>query len=123
VTSGDGTTLKGWHITGILVGVVSTGLGLIQLLPAPSAPPPSQPRQINDLGRIGPLDDGPCIRRSVIEQSFDDAFTIRDAEPPFCTNRPDVPVWVAIGNDPAAPAWFAYDAEGCLAAWQEAPCP
>jgi hypothetical protein len=64
-----------------------------------------------------------CLARDDLLVTLARAGARLEPEPaPFCTDRPDLTDWV-LARESAGPRHLAFDAQGCLAAWQAAPCP
>jgi hypothetical protein len=64
-----------------------------------------------------------CVQRDELLRTLAQTGARLSAEqPPLCTDRPDLAEWF-LAEEPTGPRHLAFDAEGCLATWNETPCP
>ena len=85
-----------------------------------AAPPPA----VAGLGPVtAPGAGQDCLPRDDLLLALSQGRARLTPEPaPFCTDRPDIAEWI-LADESTGPRHLAFDAQGCLATWQEVPCP
>ena len=83
----------------------------------------AHPPVLAGLDQIAPLGAGSaCLPRDDLLDALSRAGARLTPEPPpVCTDRSDLVEWI-LAEEPTGPRHLAFDAQGCLATWNEVPC-